>query len=87
MDKSTGTPTSLEEKKALPNCSNKDGNIINALKICISTSLQQFEVYEMTIPICHWCLVMHFWASSSRLTESKCIFDSCLIHGGIVMLE
>ncbi len=26
MDKSTGTP-SLEEKKALPNCADKDGNI------------------------------------------------------------
>ncbi len=30
MDKSTGTP-SLEEKKALPNCGNKDGNIIHVL--------------------------------------------------------
>ncbi len=34
MDKSTGTP-SLEENKALPNCANKD---VNVLKICISTS-------------------------------------------------
>ncbi len=32
MDKSTGTPPSLEEKKALPNCGNKDGNIIHVLK-------------------------------------------------------
>ncbi len=39
MDKSTGTPPSLEEKKALPNCGNKDGNIINVLKHCISTSV------------------------------------------------
>ncbi len=38
MDKSTGTP-SLEEKKALPNCGNKDGNTIHVLKICISTSV------------------------------------------------
>ncbi len=37
MDKSTGTPPSLEKKKALPNCGNKDGNIINVLKNCIST--------------------------------------------------
>ncbi len=36
MDKSTGTP-SLEEKKALTNCANKDGNIIHVLN-CISTS-------------------------------------------------
>ncbi len=28
MDKSTGTP-SLEEKETLPNCGNKDGNIIH----------------------------------------------------------
>jgi len=39
MDKSTGTPPSLEEKMALPNCGNKDGNIINVLKNCISTSV------------------------------------------------
>ncbi len=36
MDKSIGTP-SLEEKKALTNCANKDGNIIHVLN-CISTS-------------------------------------------------
>ncbi len=39
MDKSTGTPTSLEEKKALLNCDNKDGNIIHVLNIFISTSV------------------------------------------------
>jgi len=39
MDKSTGTPPSLEEKRALPNCGNKDGNIIHVLKKCISTSV------------------------------------------------
>ncbi len=38
MDKSTGTP-SLEEKNALPNCGNKDGNIIHVLTNCISTSV------------------------------------------------
>ncbi len=57
MDKSTGTP-SLEEKKALANRANKDGKIINELKIFISTS---FEVYEMKLPIYNWCLVMSFW--------------------------
>ncbi len=36
MDKSTGTPPSLEEKKALPNCGNKDGNIIHTDWIIIS---------------------------------------------------
>ncbi len=38
IDEGTGTPPSLEEKKALPNCSNKDGNIINVLNF-ISTSV------------------------------------------------
>ncbi len=53
MDKSTGTPPSLEEKKALPNCGNKDGNIIHLLKNCISTSVATVStVYEMTVPIC-----------------------------------
>ncbi len=39
MDTSTGTPPSLEDKKALPNCGSKDGNIIHVLKHCISTSV------------------------------------------------
>ncbi len=39
MEKFTGTSPSLEEKKALPNCGNKDGNIIHVLKNCISTSV------------------------------------------------
>ncbi len=39
MDKSTGTPPSLEEKKTLTHCGNKDGNIIHAFKNCISTSV------------------------------------------------
>ncbi len=37
MDKSPWTPPFLEENKALPNCDNKDGNIIHVL--CISTSV------------------------------------------------
>ncbi len=44
MDKSTGTHPSLEDKRALPNCGNKDGNIIH--------------VFEMTVPMCNWCLVI-----------------------------
>ncbi len=39
MDKGTGKPPSLEEKKTLPNRGNKDGNIIHVLKNCISTSV------------------------------------------------
>ncbi len=39
MDTSTGTPPSLEEKKALPNCGNKDENTIHVLKKIISTSV------------------------------------------------
>ncbi len=42
MDKSTGTTTSLEEKKALQSCGNKDGNIINVLKTVFTPLLQQF---------------------------------------------
>ncbi len=64
MGKSTGTPPSLEEKKALPNCGNKDGNMINVLKSFISTSVSTvFEVCEITVPMCtiHCCLVMSFW--------------------------
>ncbi len=38
VDKSTGTPPSIEEKKALPNCGNKDGN----LKIVFPPLLKQF---------------------------------------------
>ncbi len=36
--KAPSTPPSLEEKKALPNCGKKDGNIIHVFKIFISTS-------------------------------------------------
>ncbi len=55
------TPPSLEEKKALPNCGNKDGNINNVLKnVYFLVFCNIFEVYEVTVPICasHWCLVM-----------------------------
>ncbi len=65
MDKSTGTPPSLEEKKALPNCGNKDVNIIHVLKFYFPLCCNSFEVYEMTVPLCtsHWCLVIDFSAS------------------------
>ncbi len=36
------TTRSLEEKKALPNCGNKDGNITNVHKIVFTSLLQQF---------------------------------------------
>ncbi len=65
IDKSTGTPPSLEEKKALPNFGNKDGNIICVLKNCISTSvatvLKCIKWLYPYVPKCHWCLVMSFW--------------------------
>ncbi len=51
MDKSTDTP-SLEEKKALPNCANKDGNIIHVLKLYFHLCCNSCEVYEVTEPIC-----------------------------------
>ncbi len=57
MEKSTGTPP-LEEKKALPNCGNKDGNLIHVLKHFISTSVvtvlklfvfTQVELFEFSM--------------------------------------
>ncbi len=64
MDKSTETPPSLEEKKALPNCANKDGNIINVLKNCISTSIATvLKCMKWLYPyvICVW-----WWVFGSR---------------------
>ncbi len=66
MDKSTRTPPSLEEKKALPNCGHKDGNIIHVRKKCISTSVATVLkcmkwLHPYFWPIkdpSHWCLVM-----------------------------
>ncbi len=49
MDKSTGTP-SLEEKKTLTNCANKDGNIIfkcmNYVPICIVKGWNPFLIWD-----------------------------------------
>ncbi len=56
IDKSIGTPPSLEQKN--------DGNIIHVFKNCISISVATvLEVSKMTVHICtnHWCLVMSFW--------------------------
>ncbi len=54
MDKSTGTPPSLEEKKELPNCGNKEIHVLKNFHLCCNS----FEVYEMTVPICtHMSLV------------------------------
>ncbi len=55
----------FRREKALPNCGNKDGNIIHVLKIFISTSvatvLKCMKWLYPCVPICHWCLVMNFW--------------------------
>ncbi len=114
LDKSTETPPSLEEKKALPNCGNKDGNINNVLQNCIPTSAATvLKCDEMTVS--HMCKSLVFGdeflaqglhvkshqrcsaeirtclsadqSSSSTLTESSFLFDSCLIHRDTVMLE
>ncbi len=39
IDKSIGTPPSLEQKNALPICGNNDRNIIHGFKNCISISV------------------------------------------------
>ncbi len=48
MDKSTCTP-SLDEKKALTNCANKEMNVLKNIYFCLCCN--SFEVYEMTEPI------------------------------------
>ncbi len=60
----TGIP-SLEEKKALPNCDNKDGNMINILKHLISISvasvlkcMKRLYPYVQVISVWWWvCLI------------------------------
>ncbi len=79
MDKSTGTPPSLEEKKALPNCGNKDGNIVHVLKNCISTSVATVLkcmkwLYPYVIGV---CLVMSFW-SAFKVTPEVFSWDQDL---------
>ncbi len=72
MDKSTGTPSSLEEKKALPNCGNKE---INVLKKCIYTSVATvLKYFEITEPICnHISLVFgdEFLAQGLHLKHTR----------------
>ncbi len=103
MDKSTGTPPSLEEKKGTTKLWQQRWKHNSCTyKLYFPLCCNSFEVYEMTVPICtsHWCLVMNIWdsagirtwlsadqSSSSTLTESSFLFDSCLIHKSTVMLE
>ncbi len=65
MDKSTGTP-SLEEKKALPNCGNKDGNIIHAFKNCISTSVATVLKYMKWLYPYVQAIGVWWWVFGSR---------------------
>ncbi len=102
MDTSTGTP-SLEEKNALPNCGNKE---INVLKTVMSTSVatvlkcmndcthmykslvfgDEFLAQGLYLKSHQRCsagirtCLSADQSSSSTLTESSFLFDSCLIH-------
>ncbi len=74
MDKSTGTPPSLEEKRHFQLC-NKDGNIIPVLKIVFPPLVQQFEVYERTLSHMYKSLVLVivFWLQGLHLkSRQKC---------------
>ncbi len=78
MDKSTGTPTSLEEKRGLPNCGNKDGNIINVLKNGISTSVAiVLKCMKWLYPICtsHWCYYKVYY----KVTSFTRFFFVCFV--------
>ncbi len=82
IDKSTGTPPSLKEKKALTNCGNKDGNIINVLKNCISTSVATvLKCIKITVPICHWCLVIN---KKKEICENSCFHTEIAVHLSIL---
>ncbi len=56
MDKSTGAP-SLEEKKALSNRGNKDGNITFYFHLCCNS-------FEMTVPI--WIIISLLFLSYTQ---------------------
>ncbi len=58
-----GHPPFFRREKALPNCGNKDGNLINVLKNYISSSVAIVLkcMKWLYVPICHLCLVMIFW--------------------------
>ncbi len=77
MDKSTGNPTSLKEKKALPNWGNKDGNIMHVLKKCISTSVATVLkcmkwMYPYVIGVWWWMFVSR---SSFKVTPEVFSWD------------
>ncbi len=75
MDKSTGTPPSLEEKKALPNSDNKDGNIIHVLKKKNSNSVATvLKCMKWLYPICtHVSLVFVDEFCKSNIVK-KCYY-------------
>ncbi len=73
MDKSTGTPPSLEEKKALPNRGNKDGNIIHVLKNCIFTSVAK------VLKRMKWCTHMSLVFGDEYSVYSNVIY-SCNVR-------
>ncbi len=70
MDKSTGTP-SLEEKKALPNCANKDENIIHVLKNCISSSVATVLKCMKWLPICTRHIFTHMYTFLAHLKSHQ----------------
>ncbi len=63
MDKSTGTPPSLEEKKALPNCGNKDGNIQWGKKVFSQPPIVQVLPLKKMREACHF---HHRYTSTMR---------------------
>ncbi len=80
MDKGNGTPPSFEEKKALPNCGNKDGNIINVLKLYFHLCCNSFEVYEMTVSHMYKSLVFGDWFLAQGLHLNS---QQILTHGSV----
>ncbi len=87
MDKSTGTPPSLEEKRALPNCGNKDGNIILKFKILFPLLLHQFwSIWNDCIPyvIGVW---WYIFGSRSVFKVTPYIQYSVYIHSRILPIR
>ncbi len=56
---------SLEEKKALPNCANKDGNIIHVLKNSISTSVATVLKYMRWLYLYVQVISVWWWVCGS----------------------
>ncbi len=67
MGKSTGTPPSSKEQKG----TSKLWQQINqcTYKLYFHLCCNSFEVYEITVHICYWCLVMHFWHCHVRIEK------------------